>query len=105
MGGDRGRDEADVPGGGRDPGRDQHGVQTAPDPVGAVVGLEAVVGLQGQPVLDGDEVEQAALGLADQVGPVAGGEQLAAGGRRARATRPDASRRRRGRPPGASGPG
>ena len=43
--------------------------------VGARVGLEVVVGLQVQPVLDGEEVQQAALGLASQLGPVAGGEQ------------------------------
>ena len=36
---------------------------------------EAVVGLQVQPVLDGEEVQQAALGLLSQLGPVAGGEQ------------------------------
>ena len=38
-------------------------------------GLEVVVGLQVQPVLDGEEVQQAALGLLSQPGPVAGGEQ------------------------------
>ena len=75
VGGDRGRHEADVPGGGGGPGRDQHRVQTAPDPVGARVGRRAVVGLQVQPVLDGEEVQQAALGLLSQPGPVAGGEQ------------------------------
>ena len=49
--------------------------QAAPDPVQARVGLKAVVGLQVQPVLDGEEVQQAALGLLSQLGPVAGGEQ------------------------------
>ena len=60
-------------------------------------GAPGVVGLQAEGVLDGDEVEQAALGLGDEVGPVAGGEQLARAGRRARARRRGASRRRRGR--------
>ena len=49
--------------------------RTAPDPVPAGVGRQAVVGLQVQPVLDGEEVQQAALGLLSQAGPVAGGEQ------------------------------
>ena len=75
VGGDRGRHEPDMPGGGGDPGRDQHRVQTAPDPVGAGVSRQAVVGLKIQAVLDGEEVEQAALGLLSQLGPVAGGEQ------------------------------
>jgi hypothetical protein len=75
VGGDRGRHEPDVPGGWRGPGRDQDRVQAAPDPVGARVGLEVVVGLQVQPVLDGEEVQQAALGLLSQLGPVTGGEQ------------------------------
>ena len=75
VGGDRGRHQPDVPGGGRDPGRDQHRVQAAADPVGARVGPEVVVGLQVQAVLDGEEVQQPALGLLSQLGPVAGGEQ------------------------------
>ena len=60
---------------GRDPGRDQHRVQAAPDPVDARVGPEMVVGLQVQPVLDGEEVQQSAFGLLGQLAPVAGGEQ------------------------------
>ena len=43
-------------------------------------GCERVVGLQAQAVLDGDEVEQPALGLGDQVGPVAGREQVGRAG-------------------------
>src|SRR5438552_3208801 len=42
------------------------GWKAAPDPVRARVGLEVVVGLQIQPVLDGEEVQQAALGLLHQ---------------------------------------
>ena len=49
---------------GRHPGRDEHRVEPAADLVGAVVGAEAVGGLQREGVLDRDEVEQAALGLA-----------------------------------------
>jgi hypothetical protein len=75
VGGDRGRHEPDVPGGGRCPRRDQHRVQAAADPVGAGVGLEVVVGLEVEAVLDGEEVKQAAFGLLGQLGPVAGGEQ------------------------------
>ena len=45
------------------------------NPVQARVGRQAVVGLQVQPVLDGEEVQQAALGLLSQLGPVASGEQ------------------------------
>jgi len=58
-----------------DPGRDQDGVQAAADPVGALVATEAVVGLEVKPVFDGDEVEQAALGLPRQVDPVGRGEE------------------------------
>jgi hypothetical protein len=75
VGGDRGRHEPDVLGGGGGPGRDQHRVQAAPDPVGAGVGLETFVGLQVEAVLDGEEVKQATFGLLSQLGPVAGGEQ------------------------------
>jgi len=67
VGGDRGRHEPDVPGDRRGPGRDQHRVQLAPDPVRAGVGLEVVIGLQAQPVLDGEEVQQSALGLLSQL--------------------------------------
>ena len=64
--GDQGRrHQADVPGQRGDPGGDQHGVEPSPDLVGAVVRIgEAVAGLQAERVLDGDEVEQPALGLA-----------------------------------------
>ena len=60
----------------RDPVRDQHRVQSAPDLVGAVVLGRKPIGLQPERVLDGDEVGQTALGLADQVEPVIGGEQF-----------------------------
>ena len=80
MGDHRGRHQADVPGQRGDPGGDEDGVQPAADLVGAVVGSGTARGLQAEGVLDGDEVEQAALGLGDQVGPVAGGEQFAGAG-------------------------
>src|SRR5262249_53421010 len=49
--------------------------QPSADPVGALVAAEVVVGLQAEPVLDGDEVQQAALGLLGQADPVARREQ------------------------------
>ncbi|HEY5015930.1 MAG TPA: hypothetical protein VII59_04050 [Streptosporangiaceae bacterium] len=52
------------------PGRDQHGVQPTADAVGPFVTPEVVIGLQVEAVLDGDEVEQAALGPLRQVYPV-----------------------------------
>jgi hypothetical protein len=76
------RHQADVAGERRDPGRDEHGVEAAADLVGAAVQLAVVRGLQAEAVLEGDEVEQAALGLGDQVGPVRGGEQVAGPGHR-----------------------
>jgi hypothetical protein len=76
VGDQGGRHQADVPGERRDAGGDEDGVEPAAHPVGAVVGPEPVVGLQREGVLEGDQVEQAGLGLADQVGPVPGGEQL-----------------------------
>ena len=60
----------------------RHGVEAAADLVGAAVQLAVVGGLQAESVLDGDEVEQAALGLGDQVGPVGGGEQVPGAGDR-----------------------
>jgi hypothetical protein len=73
--GDRRRDEADVacPRGG--PGRDEHGVQPATDPVGALVALKVVVGLQVEAVLDRDKVEQAVLGPLRQADPVRRGQE------------------------------
>ena len=43
-------------------------------------GRSAAGRLEAEGVLDGDEVEQSVLGLSDQVGPVAGGEQLGGAG-------------------------
>lgn len=65
-----------MPGERGDPGGDQDGVEAAPDLVGTAVRFEGVRGLEAEAVLDGHEVEQPALRLGDQVGPVAGGEQL-----------------------------
>ena len=61
----------------RHPGRDQHRVQ-APGHRRSVRRATA----DREAVLDGDEVEQAALGLGDEVGPVPGGEQLGRAGPR-----------------------
>ena len=68
--------QTDVAGAGRHPGGDQHGVQAASDPVGPLVRPQRVVGLQGEAVFDGDEVERAALGFADQVSPVTRRQQF-----------------------------
>lgn len=61
-------------------GGEQHRVDAAPDLVGAVVGPVEGGGLEAEGVLEGDEVEQAPLGLGDEVGPVGGVEQLAGPG-------------------------
>jgi hypothetical protein len=74
--GDHGRHEAYVPGQRGDAGGDEHGVEAPADLVGAGVGFREVRGLGPESVLDRHEVEQPALGLLDEVGPVAGGEQL-----------------------------
>ncbi|MDF9811158.1 hypothetical protein M2266_000389 [Streptomyces sp. SPB162] len=76
MGGDRRRYQPDVRGQRGDPGGDEHRVQPAAYLVGALVGPGAVGGLEGEGVLERDEVQQPALGFEDGVGPVAGGEQL-----------------------------
>ena len=52
-------------------------VQATPHLVEAVVRHAAAGRLHRQRVVDRDEVEQAPLGLSDQVGPVPAGEQLA----------------------------
>ena len=70
------RHQPDMAGHRRHPGRGQDGVQPPAYLVGPGVRPAAVRGLQAEPVLDGHEVEQAALGLGDDVGPVGGGEQL-----------------------------
>ena len=62
-----------MPGQRRHPRGDQHRVEAAGHPVGPG-------GLDAEAVLDGDEVEQAPLGLRDDVGPVAAGEQLGRAG-------------------------
>ena len=68
--------QPDVAGAGCDPRGDERGVEAAAHPIGPIVGAQRVVGLQRQAVLDGDEVQQAAFGLGDQVGPVAGCQQV-----------------------------
>lgn len=76
MGGDHRRHQTDVTGAGCDPRGDQGGVEAAPHAVGSVVGTQRVLGLQRQTVLEGDEVQQTSFGLGDQVGPVAGRQQV-----------------------------
>ncbi len=61
---------------GRQKRRQQHGVQATPHLIGAVVGDERLGRLHRERVLDREEVDQAPLGLAGEVGPVAGLEQL-----------------------------
>ncbi len=80
--GHHGRHQAYVAGQRCDTGGDEHGVQPAAHLVGAVVAVEGVGGLRAEAVLDGHEVEQAALGLGDEVGPVTGGEQVPGPGHR-----------------------
>ncbi|MGX1273647.1 hypothetical protein RKD18_006841 [Streptomyces phaeoluteigriseus] len=82
VGGHHGRDQSYVAGQGGDSGGDQDRVEPAADLVGALVRVEEVGGLRAETVLDGDEVEQSALGLGHLVGPVGGGEQLAGAGDR-----------------------
>ncbi|SHX09875.1 Uncharacterised protein [Mycobacteroides abscessus subsp. abscessus] len=76
VGDNGGRHQSDPLGMWRDPRRDQHGVQPAPDPVDALVRNERIVGLHRQRVLDGHEVQRTAFSLEDQVGPVAGAEEV-----------------------------
>ena len=61
---------------GSHPRRHQDRVEPSPDLVGPLVELPAPRRLQGEGVLNGHEVEQAALGLLDEVDPVAGREEL-----------------------------
>jgi hypothetical protein len=82
VGDDHRRHQADVPGQRCHTGGDEDGVQAAADLVGAFVRVQEVGGLRAEAVLDGDEVEQTALGLVDQVGPVRGGEQVPGAGHR-----------------------
>jgi hypothetical protein len=49
---------------------------SSPHLVGAAVRAFETGGLQTEGVLEGDEVDQAPFGLQDEVGPVAGGEQV-----------------------------
>jgi hypothetical protein len=76
----RGRSRGHQPdprGRGRDLGGDQHRVEPSADLVGpAVRAAGARGGLQAERVLDGDEVQQPALGLRRQGRPVARGEQV-----------------------------
>lgn len=104
MPGDDRRDETDVCGERGDTSGDEHGVEPAAHSVGPVVRTVEPVRLQAEGVLDRDEVEQAALGLLDQIGPVPGVEQFR-GPRAAPARLPDASlpRPARGRGPAAGG--
>ena len=93
---DRG-DEPDPTGQWRDEGRGQQGVHTPADPVGRVRGvLPEQPGLYAEGVLERDEVEQAALGRAGQVRPVAGRKQRVGTTGRGRAKLELNSRHRRG---------
>jgi hypothetical protein len=75
--GDRRGNQADARGVRGDPRCGQHRVQPAAHLVGAVVrACEAARGLQAERVFDGQEVEGAGFGLAGQVRPVPGAEQL-----------------------------
>jgi hypothetical protein len=69
-----------VPGHWRHPGGDEHGIEPSADLVAARVRLPEARGLQAQPVLDGGEVEQPALGLLDEIRPVPGREQIGRAG-------------------------
>jgi hypothetical protein len=82
VGGDHRRHQPDVLREGGRPRRDQRGVEPAADLVGPRVGPAEAAGLQAESVLDGDEVEQAALGLLDESHPVPGREQLSRAGAR-----------------------
>jgi hypothetical protein len=77
---DRGRHQPYAAGHRRHPGRDKGGVEAPANPVSAVVGLQRVVGLKPESVLDRDEVDEAAFGPLNQVDPVLRGEQLAGTG-------------------------
>ena len=82
MRGHHGRHQTYVPGQRGDAGGDENGVEAAADLVGAPVRLDEVRGLRPEAVLDGHEVEQTALGLGDEIGPVPGGEQIPGPGHR-----------------------
>ena len=72
-----GRDQPDPRGQRGQERRDQGRVEPALHAVGAALRSgEVVAGLQTERVLDGEQVEQPALGGARQVDPVAGAEQL-----------------------------
>jgi hypothetical protein len=77
---DRSRQQPYAAGHGRDPGRDKGGVEAPANPVSPVVGLERMVGLKPESVLDRDEVDEAAFGPLNQVDPVLRGEQFAGTG-------------------------
>ena len=76
VGGHQRRHQPDPAGQRRHPGGDEHRVEPAAHLVGALVGREAVGGLQGEGVLERHEVQQPALGLGDQVEPVARAQEL-----------------------------
>ena len=57
-------------------GRDQDSIEAAPHLVGPTVETSVPGGLQGEGILYGHEVDQAALGLSRQIDPVRRGEQL-----------------------------
>jgi len=80
VGGQGRGDQADVVGGRRDPIGDQDGVQPPADFFGISFVRRQPGRVEGERVLDGDEVGQAALGQRDQVEPVVGGEQIGRAG-------------------------
>lgn len=82
VGGGHGRNQSDVPGQRCDAGGGEHRVQPPADLVRAPVGPFRRGGLEGEGVLEGDEVQQSGLGFGDGIGPVAGREEFAGPGAR-----------------------
>jgi hypothetical protein len=75
--GDRsGRDDSNPSGVRSNSGSDEHRIQPAADPIGAIIGCKRVVRLQTQRIFDRDEVQQTPFGLSNEVCPVIRLEQL-----------------------------
>ncbi len=76
MGDRHSRHESDAPGMRGDPSGDRDRIETSAYLVSPIVRALVTRGLPRQGVLDRHEVQQTALGLVRQVGPVPGGEQV-----------------------------